>query len=282
MEAGLRTGNALVPFPEEANRRMVAPLASLHFANTERARDNLLREGIAAEAIHVTGSTAIDSLRIEIERQERPEVGRLITDQLSHLVGFDVDRERFVLITGHRRVSFGKGFEQITEAIRRLAEQFGDHHFVYPVHLNPLVQEPVHGRLGHLANVHLVAPQDYPPFVALMRMCELVLTDSGGMQEEAPSLAKPVLVMRETTERPEGVDTGNAMLVGVDSERIVRATATLLTDPVAHSAMAQAAQPYGDGHAAPRIVDAIVRHAAAASPVERGSLASSVRQKDGD
>jgi UDP-N-acetylglucosamine 2-epimerase (non-hydrolysing) len=257
VEAGLRTGNLASPFPEEANRRLAAPLVSLHFAPTTTARDNLLREGIDAAGITVTGNTVIDALFMEVARQGDPVVAQEIDRQLSALVARDWARVPYVLLTGHRRENFGGGFEQICEAIRELAGRFPAHRFVYPVHLNPNVKGPVHSRLAGLPNVLLVPPQDYRPFVALMRHATLLLTDSGGVQEEAPSLGKPVLVMRDTTERPEGVDAGTVRLVGADATRIVDEATRLLTDEQAYRRMAEARNPYGDGHAALRIVQRI-------------------------
>jgi UDP-N-acetylglucosamine 2-epimerase (non-hydrolysing) len=257
VEAGLRTGNLASPFPEEANRKLAAPLVSLHFAPTTTARDNLLREGIDAARISVTGNTVIDALFMEVARQGDPVVAQEIDRQLSAVIAPDWSRVPCVLLTGHRRENFGGGFEQICEAIRDLAGRFPTHRFVYPVHLNPNVKGPVHSRLGGLPNVLLVPPQDYRPFVALMRHATLLLTDSGGVQEEAPSLGKPVLVMRDTTERPEGVDAGTVRLVGADAARIVEEATRLLTDEQAYRRMAEARNPYGDGHAAPRIVERI-------------------------
>ncbi len=254
VEAGLRTGNLLAPFPEEANRKLAAPLVTLHFAPTQSARRNLLREGIDDAAISVTGNTVIDALHMEVARQLQPALAQAIHRRLSALVAPDWATVPFVLLTGHRRENFGEGFAQICEAIRRLAERFPDHRLVYPVHLNPNVKGPVYERLAGLGNVCLVPPQEYREFVALMRHCRLLLTDSGGVQEEGPSLGKPVLVMRATTERPEGVEAGTVKLVGTDAARIVSEVSTLLTDAGAYRAMAGATNPYGDGHAAGRIV----------------------------
>lgn len=261
VEAGLRTGNIWSPFPEEVNRRLATPLVTLHFAPTESARRALRREGVADVAITVTGNTVIDALRMEVGLQERDAPIRdAVERDLAALLGPGGAGAPFVLVTGHRRENFGEGFDQICEAIATLAARFPDHRFVYPVHLNPNVQGHVHRLLGGLPNVRLVAPQGYRTFVALMARCRIVLTDSGGVQEEAPSLGKPVLVMRDTTERPEGVEAGTALLTGPRAVAIVEHAVRLLTDPAAYRAMATARNPYGDGLAAGRIVERIRRH----------------------
>lgn len=261
IEAGLRTGNIWSPFPEEVNRKLATPLAGLHFAPTESARAALRSEGVADDTITVTGNTVIDALLMEIRRQKNDEnVQTDIDRDLASLLGSDWCRVPFVLITGHRRENFGIGFEQICKAIEDLARRFPDHRFVYPVHLNPNVYCDVRRLLGGLANVQLVPPQGYRHFVALMSRCRLILTDSGGVQEEAPSLGKPVLVMRDTTERPEGVAAGTALLTGPHAAAIVESAERLLTDTKVYRAMATAANPYGDGHAAERIVDRIRRY----------------------
>lgn len=257
VEAGLRTGNLHSPFPEEANRRLVSPLADLHFAPTQTSRDALLAEQIPAERITVTGNTVIDALLMEVARQQKPEIASQLQTELAELVGDQLEGKEMILITGHRRENIGEGFLQICEAIRQLAELRPNALFVYPVHLNPRVKDVVHEKLGSLANVRLVAPQPYTQFVALARASRLILTDSGGVQEEAPSLGKPVLVMRDTTERPEGVAAGAVKLVGPNAQRIVQEAITLLTDQQAYDAMAQAANPYGDGNAAERIVERV-------------------------
>ena len=224
VEAGLRTGNIWSPFPEEVNRRLATPLVALHFAPTEAARAALLREAVPEETISVTGNTVIDALRIEVATQAGDAALRArIDEELSLLVGADWAQVPMVLITGHRRENFGDGIEQICQAIATLAEGFPDHRFVYPVHLNPNVLVHVNRLLGSLSNVRLIAPQGYRNFVALMARCRLVLTDSGGVQEEAPSLGKPVLVMRDTTERPEGVAAGTAILTGPNASGHCRA-----------------------------------------------------------
>jgi UDP-N-acetylglucosamine 2-epimerase (non-hydrolysing) len=264
VEAGLRTGNIWSPFPEEVNRRLAAPLMTLHFAPTEAARTALLREAVPDESISVTGNTVIDALHMEVAAQaSHAAVRARIDDELSAAAGADWARVPMVLITGHRRENFGEGIEQICQAIATLAARFPDHRFVYPVHLNPNVLEHVNRLLGGLSNVRLIAPQGYRTFVALMARCRLVLTDSGGVQEEAPALGKPVLVMRDTTERPEGVAAGTALLTGPSAPAIVEHASRLLTDAAAYRAMAIARNPYGDGRAAARIMDRMRRHFAA-------------------
>ena len=253
VEAGLRTGDLTAPWPEEGNRRLTAPLTRLHFAPTPLARDNLLGEGIAASGIHVTGNTVIDAL---LAVAARIEGDATLATGLSARFPFLDSSRRLVLVTGHRRENFGAGFEQICRALRELATR-DDVQLVYPVHLNPQVQEPVNRLLAGMPNVHLIPPQDYLPFVYLMSQAHVILTDSVGIQEEAPSLGKPVLVMRDTTERPEAVDAGTVRLVGTDRERIVAETVRLLDDDAARDEMARAHNPYGDGRAASRIAGII-------------------------
>jgi UDP-N-acetylglucosamine 2-epimerase (non-hydrolysing) len=258
VEAGLRTGNIWSPFPEEANRKLATPLMSLHFAPTDAARTALLREAVPEASISVTGNTVIDALRIEVAAQASDVALRArINDELSALLGDDWSQVATVLITGHRRENFGRGIEQICNAIATLAKRFPDHRFVYPVHLNPNVLVHVNRLLGGLPNVKLIPPQGYRNFVALMARCRLVLTDSGGLQEEAPSLGKPVLVMRDTTERPEGVAAGTALLTDTNAQAIIRHVTRLLTDATAYRSMVTTKNPYGDGYAAGRIVDRI-------------------------
>jgi UDP-N-acetylglucosamine 2-epimerase (non-hydrolysing) len=254
VEAGLRTGVLQAPFPEEANRKLATTLVDLHFAPTEAARTNLLREGVKEESICVTGNTVIDALMMEVLRQSQPEVQRQVNSDLSALLGQAWRERPMVLLTGHRRENIGQGFDQICEAVRQLARRFPSHSFVFPVHLNPNVKNAVYSHLGGVGNVQLIPPQEYRSFVALMRHSTLILTDSGGIQEEAPSLAKPVLVMRDSTERPEGVDAGTVQLVGADTDRIVAAVSLLLSDSNAYRRMARSKNPYGDGHAASRIL----------------------------
>jgi UDP-N-acetylglucosamine 2-epimerase (non-hydrolysing) len=260
VEAGLRTGSILAPFPEELNRRLASQMVTLHFAPTQSAQSALLREGVAADTIEVTGNTVVDALFMELNRQKEPEVRAAIETALSAAIAPDWATRPFVLITGHRRENFGDGFEQICRAIRALALRYPKYRFIYPVHLNPNVQQPVNRLLNDVSNITLIAPQGYRNFVALMSRCTLVLTDSGGVQEEAPSLGKPVLVMRDTTERPEGVEAGTARLVGAQETSIVQNAILLLDDRAAYDAMANAVNPYGDGHAAQRIVARIERY----------------------
>ncbi|MCQ6261991.1 UDP-N-acetylglucosamine 2-epimerase (non-hydrolyzing) [Alcanivorax sp. MM125-6] len=251
VEAGLRTGNLLSPWPEEANRKLTSTMAHLHFAPTNTARQALLAEGVNEGTIKVTGNTVIDAL---LWVKERIEGDSSLRADLKGLLPYGTDRP-MVLITGHRRESFGGGFERICQAIARLAEEHPDKQFVYPVHLNPNVQEPVRRLLKGLDNVHLIEPQDYLPFVWLMMNARLILTDSGGIQEEAPSLGKPVLVMRDTTERPDAVSAGTVKLVGTESENIFNEAHHLLTDEDAWQAMSRAHNPYGDGTTATQIAD---------------------------
>lgn len=256
VEAGLRTGNLYSPWPEEANRVLTTRLARWHFAPTEESKLNLIKEGIPSGNIFVTGNTVIDALHWaqEIVRERKPAIPGLPPDILEGLA-------KLVLITGHRRENFGEGFEQICRAIAQCAADFPDVHFVYPVHLNPHVQEPVSRILGHLVgkNVHLIKPLGYLQFVALMSRATFVLTDSGGVQEEAPSIGKPVLVMRDTTERPEAVEAGGVRLVGADAAKICASVRKLLTDGTVFAAMAKARSPYGDGYAAERIAEIVSR-----------------------
>jgi len=253
VEAGLRTGNMQAPWPEEANRRLTAPLADLHFTPTHRSSENLIAEQIDPSGIHITGNTVIDALLAVVDkiRQQPP----LETDLAGRFPFLDASK-RLVLVTGHRRENFGGGFEQICGALGDLADR-GDVQIVYPVHLNPNVQEPVNRLLRNRSGVVLIEPQDYLPFVYLMSRAHLILTDSGGVQEEAPSLGKPVLVMRETTERPEAVEAGTVRLVGTDRARIVEEASRLLDDAEAYQAMSRAHNPYGDGLASKRIAGII-------------------------
>lgn len=261
VEAGLRTGNIWSPFPEEANRRLATPLVTLHFAPTESARQALLGEHVPDASIAVTGNTVIDALFQELAAQAGEAAsGGAIDAELSAQLGWPWLDHPYVLVTGHRREHFGRGFDEICGAIAGLARTFPELRFVYPVHLNPNVKDHVNRLLGDLPNVALIAPQGYTQFVALMAKCRLVLTDSGGVQEEAPSLGKPVLVMRDTTERPEGITAGTALLTGPHTASIVEHATRLLTDERAYQAMAAAQNPYGDGRAADRIVARIRQH----------------------
>ena len=255
IEAGLRTGNIYSPWPEEANRKLTGILTSLHYAPTQTAKNNLLLEGVPDAKIVVTGNTVIDALLSTKEKIEKDEA---LSQRMASQFPFLSEKERkVVLITGHRRESFGGGFERICKSIRSSAEQFPNVDFIYPVHLNPNVQEPVSRLLNDLPNVYLISPLDYLPFVFLMMRSYIILTDSGGIQEEAPALGKPVLVMRDTTERPEAVEAGTVKLVGTDSEYISQQIATLLEDVDAYRKMSFAHNPYGDGHACSRIVEDI-------------------------
>lgn len=253
VEAGLRTGDRFAPYPEEINRRLISSLTDYHFAPTEGAKAALLAEGNSASTIFVTGNTVIDALMWVRERvrRERPDLPAGLAEELNG--------RQFVLITGHRRESFGKGFENICAAIREAADTFSDVLFVYAVHLNPNVREPVNRLLGGHKRIRLIEPQAYFAFVWLMDQASIILTDSGGIQEEAPSLGKPVLVMRRTTERPEGVVAGNARLVGVSRDTIADALGRLLKNPEERAAMAATSNPYGDGFAANRIADVLSR-----------------------
>jgi UDP-N-acetylglucosamine 2-epimerase len=248
VEAGLRTGDARDPFPEEMNRRLTTQLTTWHYAPTARAEANLRREGVPPQGILVTGNTIVDALQSVVARLARTPAACPPALTPEHL-----DGRRLVLVTGHRRESFGEGLRNVCLALRDLAERHADALIVYPVHLNPSVQGPVRELLAGQPRIVLTAPLDYLPFVDVMRRAYLILTDSGGLQEEAPSLGVPVLVMRETTERPEALAAGTAVLVGTRREAIVAAASHLLTDPAAHARMRAARNPFGDGAAAPRI-----------------------------
>ncbi|HFK3785479.1 TPA: non-hydrolyzing UDP-N-acetylglucosamine 2-epimerase [Klebsiella oxytoca] len=254
VEAGLRTGDLSSPWPEEGNRTLTGHLATYHFAPTETSRQNLLRENIADNRITITGNTVIDALFWVRDRVLSDEALR---NELTQRYPFLANGKKMILVTGHRRESFGRGFEQICHALAEIAANNPDVQIVYPVHLNPNVSEPVNRILGHVENVMLIEPQDYLPFVWLMNRAWLILTDSGGIQEEAPSLGKPVLVMREMTERPEAVSAGTVCLVGTDSQRIVNEVTRLLHDEFAWQAMSRAHNPYGDGQACHRILSAL-------------------------
>jgi UDP-N-acetylglucosamine 2-epimerase (non-hydrolysing) len=252
VEAGLRTHRRDAPFPEEMNRTLLSRLCELHFAPTARAKQNLLAEGVAEAQIEVTGNTVIDALLGEVARQRQPDVRASVAASLEGSLGGST--RPFLLVTGHRRENFGRPLRELCEALATLAARFGDHDIVYPVHMNPNVRDIVHSRLGGAPNIKLIEPLPYPEFVALLRDCRLVLTDSGGIQEEAPSLGKPVLVMRSATERPEGIEAGTVRLVQPDAAAIVRDVSELLADQAAYDRMALATNPYGDGHASERIV----------------------------
>ena len=255
VEAGLRTGNIYAPWPEEMNRKIAGSIADLHFAPTETARRNLLRENVPTGRIVVTGNTVIDALKFVVRKIQR---SRPLQAALQEQFDFLDARRRLVLVTGHRRENFGEGFDSVCRALARIASR-GDVTVVYPVHLNPNVRKAVQGALTGVENVHLIEPLDYVPFVYLMQRACLILTDSGGVQEEAPALGKPVLVMRDVTERPEAVKAGVVRLVGTDEDKIVRQAGRLLDDRAAYRRMSTKVSPYGDGHAARRVVDAIRR-----------------------
>jgi len=253
VEAGLRTNNKFAPFPEEMNRRLVGVLADYHFAPTIKARNELLKEGTDESRIIVTGNTVIDALFYILEKSKN---SKILNYQFKPIFS---NGKKIVLITGHRRENFGKGFLNICQAIRYLANKYQNVNFVYPVHLNPNVQKPVYEFLQGLNNVYLLTPLEYIPFVYLMNKSHLILTDSGGIQEEAPSLGKPVLIMREVTERPEAVEAGTAKLVGTDPKKFVDEVSKLLTDKTAWESMSRIKNPFGDGKAASRVVEYLMR-----------------------
>lgn len=255
VEAGLRTGNLYSPWPEEANRKLTGALAQLHFAPTDNSRDNLLKEGVSVERILVTGNTVIDALLNVVGRLDKDLALRA---KASEHTAFLSSERKIILVTGHRRESFGGGFERICQALIQVARQHPEVDIVYPVHLNPNVREPVNRLLSGINNVHLIEPLDYLPFVHLMSRAHIILTDSGGIQEEAPGLGKPVLVMRDTTERPEAVTAGTVRLVGTETTSIVSELNRLLTEPEAYTAMSVAHNPYGDGAACQRILEALL------------------------
>jgi len=257
VEAGLRTLNKFSPFPEEINRIFTSHIADYHFASTRISKENLLKEGILEDRIFITGNTVIDALFFAIERikNHTPEIPGLP----ENILNSPINQNKLVLITGHRRENFGKAFKSICNAIVTLAKKFPEVEFVYPVHLSPNVQKPVFFLLKGFKNIHLIAPLSYLPFVALMNRSWLILTDSGGIQEEAPSLGKPVLVMRNTTERPEAVNAGTVRIVGTDKKTIIDSVSLLLTDKAAYNAMVNTRSPYGDGMATSRILTACAR-----------------------
>ena len=254
VEAGLRTGNIHAPWPEEVNRKLIAGIADIHFAPTEISRRNLLREGIDSERIHVTGNTGIDALFDAVAiLQSDPKRKAEAEASVPHLDS----KRRVILVTGHRRENFDGGLARVAQGLRRIADR-GDVELIYPVHLNPAVQQVAQEWLGRHPRIHLIEPLDYLPFVNLMRRAYLIVTDSGGVQEEAPSLGKPVLVTRDTTERPEAVEAGTVHLVGTDTEHLVARVSRLLDEPAAYAAVSFAHNPYGDGRAAGRIVEALL------------------------
>ena len=244
VEAGLRTWNKQHPFPEEINRQLTSRIADLHFAPTKKNHENLIEEGVAQETVHLTGNTVIDALQWVLNKTSEPKWN----------FPFNPKNKRFILITCHRRENFGKGLEQICNAIKQLAHKNPEIEFVYPVHLNPNVQKPVKALLNNIKNVHLLEPLDYLKFVHLMNRANIILTDSGGVQEEAPALGKPLLVMRDTTERPEALDAGTAKLIGTDQYSIVESVQKLLDNHIEYKTMAVAHNPYGDGTASDKII----------------------------
>ncbi len=257
VEAGLRTGNIYSPWPEEGNRKITSALASYHFAPTKTARENLLTENVADNSIVVTGNTVIDALyyvRDRIGRDDKLKSG------LASKFSFRDTSKHLVLVTGHRRENFGDGFLRICQSLKKICEIHDDVEIIYPVHLNPNVKGPVHEMLSQVSQIKLIEPLDYLPFVYLMGEAHIILTDSGGVQEEAPSLGKPVLVMRDTTERPEAVEAGTVKIVGTDSEKIVSEFDLLMRDSAAYSSMSMAHNPYGDGQACGRILNALAEN----------------------
>ena len=251
VEAGLRTGNKYSPFPEEMNRKLTGAIADLHFAPTLTSKANLLREGVNENGIFVTGNTVIDALHQTVRHDFAFD---------NHLGDIDYDNKRIILVTTHRRENLGEPMRHVYKALKRLTETFADVEIVFPVHKNPKVREVVNEELGNLEKVHLIDPLDYEPFANLMSRSTLILTDSGGVQEEAPALGKPVLVLRDTTERPEAVDAGTVKLIGTDSDKVFNEAALLLNDEQEYDRMAKATNPYGDGKAAARIISALLYH----------------------
>ncbi|HAT8499792.1 UDP-N-acetylglucosamine 2-epimerase [Vibrio vulnificus] len=256
VEAGLRTGNIYSPWPEEANRKLTGALTQYHFAPTDTSQKNLLQENVEKKNISVTGNTVIDAL---LMIKDKIDHDKYLQQQLSEQFPFLCEDQKLVLVTGHRRESFGGGFERICEALAFTAQKHPEVQIVYPMHLNPNVREPVNRILAGINNVHLIEPQQYLPFIYLMNRAHIILTDSGGIQEEAPSLGKPVLVMRDTTERPEAVEAGTVKLVGTDIDRIVTGLTTLLQDEQAYKEMSFAHNPYGEGKACKRILDVLAK-----------------------
>ena len=267
VEAGLRTGNLLAPWPEEANRRLTSVLTKFHFAPTEHARRNLLSEGVADTSITVTGNTVIDALLSTVRKLENdPVLTASIAERFHYL-----DRtKRLILVTGHRRESFGEGFQSLCHSLRQIILEHKDVQIVYPVHLNPHVREPAHNMLSGIDRIFLIDPEEYLPFIYLMRRCDLIITDSGGIQEEAPSLGKPVLVTRDTTERPEAVSAGTVTLVGTNTDVILKAVNKFLASDGAGRNRRAISNPYGDGHASQHIVE--VLKAALVYPAGHGGV----------
>ena len=255
IEAGLRTGNLYSPWPEEANRKLTSQLTSYHFAPTAQSQGNLLKENVAPDKIIVTGNTVIDALLLMKNKLETDTSFREKVHQAINQKGFDPEKAEFILVTGHRRENFGQGFIDICTALKTIALERPNINIVYPVHLNPNVRKPVNELLTEVKNVYLIEPLEYEAFIYLMSLSKLIITDSGGVQEEAPSLGKPVLVMRDTTERPEAVDAGTVKLVGTNAQRIISETNNLLDNQQAYEIMAKAHNPYGDGKACERIIN---------------------------
>jgi UDP-N-acetylglucosamine 2-epimerase (non-hydrolysing) len=256
VEAGLRTGNIYSPWPEEANRKLTGAITTYHFAPTKESQDNLLRENVHSDAITVTGNTVIDALLLV---RDKLKTDTNLQSEMSKKFAYLDDNKKLILVTGHRRENFGQGFENICKALAHIASKYKDVEILYPVHLNPAVSEPVNRLLSNVPNIKLIEPQQYLEFVYLMDRSTIILTDSGGIQEEAPSLGKPVLVMRDTTERPEAVSSGTVKLVGTDVEKICFEMERLLTDTQAYKDMSFAHNPYGDGHACKRIAEQLLK-----------------------
>jgi UDP-N-acetylglucosamine 2-epimerase (non-hydrolysing) len=260
VEAGLRTYQMHSPFPEEFNRQAVSKITDFHFAPTSTCKENLVKEGVSESSIAVTGNTVVDSIHWTLNLLDtRDDIREPVVSNLVRVLGFDWTIEQFILVTGHRRENFGDGFQQICAALAELGSKFPQMHFVYPVHLNPNVQVPVQSTLGNLPNIHLIQPLDYLSFTSLLRNCKLVLTDSGGIQEEAPSLGKPVVLMRETTERPEALEAGTIRLVGANKERIVTEVTKLLEDEISYKQMVKIRNPFGNGDSVELIIDYLIK-----------------------
>jgi UDP-N-acetylglucosamine 2-epimerase (non-hydrolysing) len=266
VEAGLRTGNLRAPWPEEANRRLTGVITDLHFPPTSKSAANLLREGVPEDNIEITGNTVIDALLWMRKHQQEIDWHPPADSPLAALD----DQRRMILVTSHRRENLGDGFRNICQALAELAEQYPDVQFVYPVHLNPLVQEVVYGMLADKPNIYLVPPQDYPNFVWLMGRAHFILTDSGGVQEEAPAIGKPLLVLRDVTERPSVLESGTMLLVGTDKARIVKEARQLLDDPYTYARMSRVHFPYGDGHASELIATRLHAWLSARSAAGKG------------
>ena len=262
VEAGLRTGNIRSPFPEEFNRQTISKISELHFAPTIMSQNNLIREGIPSTKIHVTGNSVIDSLFLTLKKiNSTCSLKDKISQLLNLILPFDWQNSKFILITGHRRENFGDGFISICHAIKELSIRFPNFHFIYPVHLNPNVKIPVHNLLDNINNIHLIEPLNYEPFLFLLSKCFFVLTDSGGIQEEAPSIGKPVLLMRDSTERPEAIIAGTVRIVGSSTKSIVNSASELLTNESVYKSMSKSQNPYGNGDASKLIVKVLESYA---------------------